>query len=874
MNRLQSWVVEHPRRVIASILVLWLAVLPGLGRLEIATDGRALVPRAAPAFEVERQIEAEFGVGDEWVLALESSDPRGIWNAGSLDLLAELSRDLAGVEGVDGSSIQSLATEPGDHVRTGSLEALPWLEPWPADEAARGALRARVERVELYRGTLLGRESPARSAAIVFRAQAGADRRALSARAQQWLERRDARGHLLYLVGAPLAESRLGDHLTADIARLVPLAFLVMAVVLYARFRSALAVLLPLCGVGFALSATFALLGWSGERVYLTLLVLPVVLTVVGVADAIHILDDYFVRVGAEPARARTDSLELLRETLSRQWKPVLSAELTTALGFVSFVFSPLPPVRVFGACATLGVGSYVLWSLVLLPAALAWLEQRALLSRRVERSRGGRAWLSARCRDLARTAARRRWWVVAGLLVGSALCVHGIARVRVQDSWVDGFAPESATRADSERFQQSFAGIHVLRLRVDAQVADERGRVARPAFDGRSVLLPRTLPAQSSALAHHRLRLRAVRANGVSANEAPLDLLVTGASQTAAGTRLELAHQYWRDVPVTDFLPRDAQEFDFELTSSGRLCDPALLAALGRLETFVSSQRDVGVGRVLGPYGHLETLNTILGTSAEVHARRLATRDGIGSALNTYALGRGVARLAQVWNAERTRTLVTVLVRDASFVSVGELDRRIREFEQREFAPLGLRIDFGGDLALSQAMIDGIVRTQVGSLLASVLGNALVIALALVSLRLGLLAALPCALAVAGNFALMGWADVPLGVATAMFSAMTIGVGVDWAIHLLRAARRARACGASGVDATQAAYAEVGPAVVVDALSVGLGFAVLAFSSVPPSRRLGLLLVVSLFACLVATMIVLPALSSGRSAAASDRPE
>ena len=29
-----------------SILVLWLAVLPGLGRLEIATDGRALVPRA------------------------------------------------------------------------------------------------------------------------------------------------------------------------------------------------------------------------------------------------------------------------------------------------------------------------------------------------------------------------------------------------------------------------------------------------------------------------------------------------------------------------------------------------------------------------------------------------------------------------------------------------------------------------------------------------------------------------------------------------------------------------------------------------------------------------------------------------------------
>ena len=68
----------------------------------------------------------------------------------------------------------------------------------------------------------------------------------------------------------------------------------------------------------------------------------------------------------------------------------------------------------------------------------------------------------------------------------------------------------------------------------------------------------------------------------------------------------------------------------------------------------------------------------------------------------------------------------------------------------------------------------------------------------------------------------------------------MTIGIGVDFAIHLVARFRRARAEGAAAADAWAEAHARVGPAVVVDAAALALGFGVLTLSSVPANARLG----------------------------------
>jgi predicted RND superfamily exporter protein len=223
--------------------------------------------------------------------------------------------------------------------------------------------------------------------------------------------------------------------------------------------------------------------------------------------------------------------------------------------------------------------------------------------------------------------------------------------------------------------------------------------------------------------------------------------------------------------------------------------------------------------------------------------------------------LARGRDRLWQLVDENYARGLVTVYMTNANFRDTGKLMHAIREYEQANLAPADVSLSFAGDVAVSQTLIDAIVQTQVRSLLISLAGIFVVTSLLGRSLRWGLFCALPCGLAVLINFAAMGLVGIPLGVATSMFAGMTLGIGVDYAIHLMERHRQALAEGLTGRVAVVEAVGSTGPAVLIDALAVGLGFGVLTLSQVPANARLGGLLALSIASCLAATLLLLPAL-------------
>jgi predicted RND superfamily exporter protein len=148
-----------------------------------------------------------------------------------------------------------------------------------------------------------------------------------------------------------------------------------------------------------------------------------------------------------------------------------------------------------------------------------------------------------------------------------------------------------------------------------------------------------------------------------------------------------------------------------------------------------------------------------------------------------------------------------------------------------------------------------------VRSLLISLIGIFLAAVLLSRSLRWGAYAIIPCALAVMSLFAAMGIFAVPLGVATAMFAGMTLGIGVDFAVHLVDRIRVARNRGLATEAAVRDALEIAGPAIMVDALAVALGFGVLALSQVPANQYLGMLTVLCVSGCLLTTIVLLPVL-------------
>jgi predicted RND superfamily exporter protein len=227
----------------------------------------------------------------------------------------------------------------------------------------------------------------------------------------------------------------------------------------------------------------------------------------------------------------------------------------------------------------------------------------------------------------------------------------------------------------------------------------------------------------------------------------------------------------------------------------------------------------------------------------------------------NYYESTLGPQRLRQIVDTNYSTSITTVFLKDANFIDTASLMRKVREYEQEHLAPEGIRLGFAGDVAVSQSLIRGIVSTQMYSLVWSLAGIFAVTAWFGGSLRWGWFCVLPSLLAVAVKFGIMGWADIPLGVATSMFAAMTLGIGVNCAIHLLENHAHARATGMGGPAAVEQALALTGPPALINTIAVSLGFSVLTLSQVPANARLGLLVVLGLVNCFVLTIILLPRL-------------
>ncbi len=894
MRSLYRFSVARPWVTLFLAACACVAAAPGLQYLKLRSDGHALVPRDAPEVVFDRSIRSSFGIEDLIVLVIRSNDPTGIFNVRTLGLVVELTREIARLDGMRLASISSLATEPSEHFRPGTLDFRRFLEPPPATQAECDRIREELEALRVFTGTLVS--SDGRATTILVGIPEGRDRTELCEAVQDLVLARRGSPETIQMIGAPVAEALLGAHILDDLgiprgllgsrlgrqpsaawglpssfdelaqlARqhvgLLPAAILVMSGVFLASFRRLAAVLLPLGEVGACLLFIFGLMGWLGVPVYLTITVMPVILTITGVTDEIHVFSAYRRRILLEGYESHAKKVLATMEELHA---PVLKASVTTAIGFLSFVTSPLEPVRAFGIFTGVGMIFCLLWSLTVIPALLVLGKARWFVAGRAAAgsSLDPRPVREPGFARLGKATVRRRRWVLGAALVLVLAAPLGLLRLRVQDSWVDGFDRHSDFYRATQAFNDDFFGMHLLAVCVDASCEAYQGEIAAELVGDHQVSLPAGIVKDPRLLVGRSIEFsradRSEAAKGPAMASGPWSSWIDAA--VLEGDHIALSMPRQTGSPKFFLQLRPGEKGTYRITAR-RFLVPSVLRLTRKLGVFLKAQRDKAVGGVLEPADFLGATNFIL-RKRDPAAREIPDDPWrIDTIWRAYASARGERRLREVVDAGFDRALVSVYLKNANFEDTARLMEEVRAYERAHLAPWGIRLEFAGDVAVSQAMIQGIVTTQVSSVTLSLVGTLAVVVLLGRSLRWGIYCILPCSLAVLFNFAMMGFLDVTLGVATSMFAAITLGIGVDFAIHLLDRYKLSRASGHDENAALIDAITATGPAIVIDGLAVALGFGVLAFSRVPANVRLGEIAMFSIVGCLLATIILLPAL-------------
>jgi hypothetical protein len=287
-------------------------------------------------------------------------------------------------------------------------------------------------------------------------------------------------------------------------------------------------------------------------------------------------------------------------------------------------------------------------------------------------------------------------------------------------------------------------------------------------------------------------------------------------------------------------------------LLHAGPLLDPARLLAIRQLEDVARAQP--GVGGVLGLHTQMLALLSVTG-----HPRTVTPHtDEIERLVRLFDTARGEHRRREMIADDMQHTVVMCLLQNANYQDTERIMAALQAHAAQSLTPLGMRLEFGGDIAVSQAMIPAIIRTQLWSLLLAIVLSIGVLWVAFRSLAAACLCLLPSVFGALWVLGCMGFFGIPLGVATSMFCAISIGVGVDYAIHLHERVSAARSAAAQCPSITGLATST--PANVADAVAIAMGFSLLLLSQVPANARLGALVALALAAACVLTVIGLGA--------------
>ena len=360
-------VAEHPRRALLTVLLVG-AVSSLLARdVRLDNNFAALFATSSEEARFREDYRATFGPDDGLlavVLTIEGDGEGGPGQERAADgedlaALAEVadgvSRVVASVEGVARVNSPTVT----ELIAPGVTEPTPAFGPGSAIDA-----RPPADRLALARSSGLGSQflvsADGRTMLVVGELEADLDsyeevvgpaerfRAAVDDHLAGPADRPPVRADF---AGVAFTRVAAIEQMQSDLLALSPLATVVMAVLLWAFFRRALAVLAPLVAIGVSLVATAGIIGVAGDDLNQVTVIYPILLMGVVVASATHLIDRYY----RERAAGR-DAGDAARVTIERVLPGAFVANLTTAIGFASLVTGRMQILHEFGLYLAAGV--------------------------------------------------------------------------------------------------------------------------------------------------------------------------------------------------------------------------------------------------------------------------------------------------------------------------------------------------------------------------------------------------------------------------------------------------------------------------------------------------------------------------------------
>ena len=470
-------------------------------------------------------------------------------------------------------------------------------------------------------------------------------------------------------------------------------------------------------------------------------------------------------------ANPEKDQYQLVNATVMSMAKPCLYTVLTTIVAFTSLVVSNIRPVIDFGWMMTIGITLALLIAFIVIPAGMLLL---------------GKGPVSAVKDNSSAITSKFAWFTehygsaVLLMAVGlAALSAYGINKLEVENRFIDYFRSDTEIYQGMQIIDTALGGTTPLDIIIQAPTFDETNMV----------------DVSGDQSADDGYGIEEEDDYGFEDDYGDLDTESTSENNTSG-----LTDTYW-------------------FSSAG-------LADLQKLQRFIESQPEVGkVNSLVQLYAVARDLSNRELNDLEIAIMRQSLSEDIYQQLVAPYLLEDIDEARIQLRAMET----------GGQLRRGELLAKIKNYAVDEVGINPDDIRFTGILVLYNNMLQSLYKSQILTLGAVFVGIMLMFLLLFRSIKISIIAILPNFLAAGIVLGGMGIMRIPLDMMTITIAAITVGIGVDHAIHYLTRFIREFSIDGNYVASMHRAHASIGQALFYTAITIIVGFSILALIQLYP---------------------------------------
>lgn len=474
-NRVSQFILTSRVGILVVVLLSTGFMGYQASRVKLSYELAKILPITDAEYQRYEAFKSHFGQdGNVMVLGIElpASDRDGMYRLGFFRDWFALSQTIKNIDGIkdvvaNANLYDIVRDDTAQTFRIVSLVPRPL-----TTQAGVDSVRDRIAQLPFYRGLVSDSSGRAHLMAVTF------DQKQLNTKNRIAIVRRveavaDSFGtaHQLpvHLSGMPYIRTEFSAKVSQEMGLFMALAFLVTAVILFYFFRSLTVVLVALSVVAVGCIWATGYIVLLGYDITLLTGLIPPLIIVIGVPNAVFLLNRYHEELNA--GRTKADALTI---ATSKVGETTFFANVTTSIGFFVFYFTASPLLLQFGLVAAFGIMTTFVVSLVLIPIIFSYLpepspKQRGHLERR--KINGFLTWVD-------HLVHHRRTAIYTFIAIVTILGAVGALRINAIGYVVDDLPKNDPIYTDLKFIESRFKGVMPFEVSIDTK---RPGRVLTP---------------------------------------------------------------------------------------------------------------------------------------------------------------------------------------------------------------------------------------------------------------------------------------------------------------------------------------------------------------------------------------------------------